>query len=63
MGMYWFVLPVLLIIVNDIFAYIFGYFLGKRPLIAISPKKTWEGYIGGALSTFVCAFFMAGIFS
>jgi CDP-diglyceride synthetase len=22
-------------------------------LIALSPKKTWEGYIGGAISTFL----------
>lgn len=52
-GMFWFVMPALLIVLNDIFAYLFGYFFGKRQLIAISPKKTWEGYIGGALATLV----------
>lgn len=41
----------MLIIINDIFAYLFGYFFGKHQLIALSPKKTWEGYIGGAIST------------
>lgn len=40
-GMIWFLLPCLLIIINDIFAYIFGYFFGKHQLIALSPKKTW----------------------
>lgn len=40
-GMIWFVLPVLLIICNDIFAYLVGYFFGSHQLIALSPKKTW----------------------
>jgi len=51
-GLIWFIGPTLLIISNDIFAYLFGYFFGKHKLIALSPKKTWEGYIGGAISTF-----------
>jgi len=50
-GMIWFLAPALLIIANDIFAYLFGYFFGKHQLIALSPKKTWEGYIGGAITT------------
>lgn len=49
--MIWFVLPAMLVVINDIFAYLFGYFFGKHQLIALSPKKTWEGYIGGAIST------------
>lgn len=40
-GMIWFLMPSLLIVTNDIFAYIVGYFFGKTPLIALSPKKTW----------------------
>ncbi|MEO7445805.1 MAG: phosphatidate cytidylyltransferase [Ferruginibacter sp.] len=35
--------------INDTMAYITGSFLGKTPLSPISPKKTWEGTIGGAL--------------
>lgn len=50
-GLIYFVLPSMVIVINDIFAYIFGYFFGKHQLIALSPKKTWEGYIGGAVST------------
>ncbi len=37
---------------SDTFAYIFGRLFGKRPLYAeLSPKKTLEGFIGGALFT------------
>ena len=52
-GILWFIAPAFLIICNDIFAYLFGYFFGHHPLIALSPRKTWEGYLGGALSTVV----------
>ena len=45
--------PVSMIICNDIMAYMFGFFFGKTPLIKLSPKKTWEGFIGGAFSTVV----------
>ena len=37
--------------INDTMAYIVGSFIGKTPLSPISPKKTWEGTIGGA---FLC---------
>lgn len=35
--------------INDTMAYIVGSFIGRRPLSSISPKKTWEGTIGGAI--------------
>lgn len=35
--------------INDTMAYLVGSFIGKTPLSAISPKKTWEGTIGGIL--------------
>ena len=57
-GLFFYIVPSALIIINDIFAYIFGYFFGKRQLIALSPKKTWEGYIGGAISTFLFSFIL-----
>lgn len=35
---------------NDVFAYLFGITLGKHRLFErISPKKSWEGFIGGLL--------------
>ncbi len=39
--------------VNDTMAYIVGSFIGKTPLSPVSPKKTWEGTIGGALLAIV----------
>jgi phosphatidate cytidylyltransferase len=44
--------PVIIIIsiwINDTMAYLVGSFIGRTPLSAISPKKTWEGTIGGIL--------------
>ncbi len=35
--------------INDTMAYLVGSFIGKTPLTKISPKKTLEGTIGGAL--------------
>jgi len=35
--------------VNDTMAYITGSLIGKTPLTRISPRKTWEGTIGGAV--------------
>lgn len=35
--------------VNDTMAYIIGSLMGKTPLSSISPKKTWEGTIGGII--------------
>ena len=45
-------IPLLIIFtlwINDTMAYIVGSMIGKTPLSPISPKKTWEGTIGGIL--------------
>ena len=48
-GWQWVVLLFVVTWANDTFAYFTGRFLGKRPLAPrISPKKTWEGFWGGA---------------
>jgi phosphatidate cytidylyltransferase len=60
-GMIWFLFPVSLIICNDIMAYMFGFFFGRTPLTKLSPKKTWEGFIGGGISTLIFGFILAGI--
>jgi len=52
-GMVWFFIPVCLVIWNDVYAYVFGRFWGKTPLIKLSPKKTWEGFIGGFVTTII----------
>ncbi|KAJ8285362.1 hypothetical protein GJAV_G00025970 [Gymnothorax javanicus] len=58
-GMIWFIVPISIVICNDIMAYLFGFFFGRTPLIKLSPKKTWEGFIGGFFSTVVFAFLFA----
>ncbi|KAI9355431.1 phosphatidate cytidylyltransferase [Zopfochytrium polystomum] len=59
-GLVWFLLPTSLVICNDITAYIFGFFFGRTPLIKLSPKKTWEGFLGALVSTIIFGFFFAG---
>jgi phosphatidate cytidylyltransferase len=50
---FWGTLLVLIIIgsiwINDTMAYIVGSLIGKTPFSKISPKKTWEGTLGGAV--------------
>ncbi|MES2588355.1 MAG: CDP-archaeol synthase [Bacteroidota bacterium] len=47
----------LLIWTNDTFAYFSGRFFGKTKLFErISPKKTWEGTIGGVIFTILVGF-------
>jgi phosphatidate cytidylyltransferase len=35
--------------INDTMAYLVGSMIGKTPFSKISPKKTWEGTVGGAV--------------
>ncbi|KAJ1285472.1 hypothetical protein BS78_03G282100 [Paspalum vaginatum] len=60
-GIFWFLLPASLIVINDIAAYLFGFFLGRTPLIKLSPKKTWEGFIGASVTTIISAFLLANV--
>ncbi|KAG6420290.1 hypothetical protein SASPL_116813 [Salvia splendens] len=60
-GIFWFLLPASLIVINDIAAYIFGFFFGRTPLIKLSPRKTWEGFIGASFATMISAFMLANI--
>ncbi len=47
----------LLIWTNDTFAYVFGRLFGRTKLFErISPKKTWEGTIGGILFTLIVGY-------
>lgn len=39
--------------INDTMAYLVGSFIGKTPLTKISPKKTWEGTLGGIILSIV----------
>ncbi|ATZ21503.1 phosphatidate cytidylyltransferase [Mesoplasma tabanidae] len=53
----------LIVILTDTFAYIFGVAFGKHKMApVISPKKSWEGAIGGFVTAFVVAVIMAILF-
>jgi phosphatidate cytidylyltransferase len=46
------IIPIIVIFsiwINDTMAYIVGSLIGKTPLSPISPKKTWEGTVGGII--------------
>ena len=43
---------IIIIILFDTFSYIIGKFIGKNKFIKISPNKTVEGLLGGAICTF-----------
>ncbi|HWR31932.1 MAG TPA: phosphatidate cytidylyltransferase [Chitinophagaceae bacterium] len=44
--------------INDTMAYIIGSLIGKTPLSKISPKKTWEGTIGGIILSTMLMYFL-----
>jgi phosphatidate cytidylyltransferase len=53
----------LLLWASDTGAYFSGKYFGRRKLFRrISPKKTWEGTVGGALLTFVFAYGLSNLF-
>lgn len=60
-GIIWLVAPGSMIACNDMMAYIFGKWLGKTPLTELSPKKTWEGFIGGGIFTVFFALVLSAI--
>jgi phosphatidate cytidylyltransferase len=62
-GMVWFLLPLSCVVNNDIWAYAFGKSFGRTRLLALSPKKTVEGFLGAWLFTMIFAFWFAGFLS
>jgi phosphatidate cytidylyltransferase len=56
------IIPLLIIFtlwINDTMAYVVGSFIGKTPLSPISPKKTWEGTVGGVIMAIVAMCLLA----
>jgi phosphatidate cytidylyltransferase len=54
--------PVLIITslwINDTMAYIIGSLIGKTQMTKISPKKTWEGTVGGVILSALVIFSLA----
>lgn len=45
---------------NDVMQYVWGKTLGRHKIIPkVSPKKTWEGFLGGVMTTTVLAWLLA----
>ena len=63
-GLFWFLFPASLVVANDSFAYFSGVTCGRkltaRPFLALSPNKTWEGFLGAFLLTTLYAWFGVG---
>ncbi len=56
-------IPVTIIVaiwINDTMAYLVGSLIGKTPLSKVSPKKTWEGTVGGIIFCIVLMYFLWG---
>jgi phosphatidate cytidylyltransferase len=52
-----------LIWISDSMAYVCGRLFGKHKLFErVSPKKTWEGYIGGLIFTGISGYYIAHLF-
>ena len=47
--------------INDTMAYIVGSLIGKTPMSKISPKKTWEGTIGGIILSVIVMNFVGDL--
>lgn len=66
-GLFWFLFPISLVVTNDINAYIAGLTCGRkfirRPFLALSPNKTWEGFIGGGFATLIFGWYFSKFLS
>ncbi len=59
-GFSWLMLALILTWVNDSMAYFVGSTLGRHKLWPrVSPRKTWEGSLGGGISTLIAGGFLA----
>jgi phosphatidate cytidylyltransferase len=53
-GQWWTLAFITIAVAADVGAYAFGLMLGKHPMApVISPKKTWEGFAGGAAASII----------
>lgn len=61
----YFIYILLITILTDTYAYIVGMLIGSHKLMpSISPKKTWEGAIGGSVfATFIATFYFHNVIS
>ncbi|QLY25374.1 phosphatidate cytidylyltransferase [Bdellovibrio sp. KM01] len=53
-GIFWFIYLLAVVFAGDTMAYAFGVLFGKHKVMpSVSPKKTWEGSLGGILGSVV----------
>lgn len=46
--------------INDVLQFTFGKIFGKRKIIpSISPNKTWEGFLGGLITTTIIGYYLS----
>lgn len=66
-GLFWFFFPMATVVMNDVSAYFCGITMGRKfiraPFIALSPNKTWEGFLGAAVLTVIFSFFFPALLS
>ncbi|MBO9668461.1 MAG: phosphatidate cytidylyltransferase [Bdellovibrio sp.] len=56
-GLAWFIFLLAVVFAGDTMAYVFGVLFGKHKVMpSVSPKKTWEGSIGGIVGSVVAGF-------
>lgn len=64
-GLFWFFFPMATVVMNDCSAYFCGISMGRKfikaPFIALSPNKTWEGFLGAAVLTMIFSFFFPAL--
>lgn len=60
-GRWWTYFAMLTVACNDSFAYFAGKLFGKHHLIALSPNKTVQGFIGGMLTNIAVTIFVTKI--
>jgi phosphatidate cytidylyltransferase len=60
-GLFWFFFPMATVVMNDVSAYFCGITMGRKfikaPFIAMSPNKTWEGFLGAGVLTMIFSFY------
>jgi phosphatidate cytidylyltransferase len=62
-GLQWLVLTLIVVWGTDTFAYFAGRWFGKHKLFeSVSPKKTWEGSVGGTLGALLLGLLFANYF-
>lgn len=62
-GFFWMIICNGSVMINDVMAYVFGKSFGRTQLIKLSPNKTWEGFIGGGISTILFAMLVSTTYS